>query len=251
MNKQLGILGGLGIGAGLMYLFDPDRGRRRRMFIRDKALHFYRTEARVGDTLIRQIVNKTRGILAESEKLLSNEPVDDDVLVERIRAMLGRVVTHPAPIEVTAIDGHVTLGGHILKNEIPDLLAAVKRVPGVKRVENMVQGHAESENLPFLRPAVVPMVAKYKAGLPPSAKMVMGGVGGTIAAIGLRRGGALGGTLGVLGLGMLARATSARERRRLTRAGIAARQRKHAQTDVQQEVSMAAPAFRDYEEEIY
>lgn len=250
MNKQLGVLGGLGIGAGLMYLFDPDRGRRRRMFIRDKAVHLYKTEAHVGDTLAKQIVNKTRGLLAESERLISNQPVDDDVLVERIRASLGRTVSHPGPIEVSAMEGHVTLDGHILKNEIDDLIAAVKRVPGVRRVESILQAHTESEDLSFLRPAVLPMVAKYKTGLSPAAKLITGIVGGTITSIGVKRGGALGGALGVLGLGMLVRATSARERKRLTRAGIAAQQRKRAQNDVQQEVSMAAPAFRDYEEEI-
>jgi hypothetical protein len=252
MDKRFGILSGLGIGAGLMYLFDPDRGRRRRLFIRDKAVHIYRTEARAGDSVIRQIINRTRGAVAESKKLLSTELVDDDVLVERIRAMLGRVVSHPGPIEITAADGHVTLGGHILKDEIPELIAAVKHVPGVKRVENIMHGHAQAEDIAFLRPAVVPMVARYKTGSSPTARMLTGGLGGALTAVGLRRGGALGGGLGVLGLGMLIQATSARQHRRLTRAGSAA-QRRHAAAAYdaeRQEVSMAAPAFRDNVEDM-
>lgn len=37
MNKKLALVGGLGLGAALMYLFDPDRGRGRRALIREKA----------------------------------------------------------------------------------------------------------------------------------------------------------------------------------------------------------------------
>ncbi len=36
MNKAFVLLGGIGVGAGLMYVFDPDRGGRRRALMRDK-----------------------------------------------------------------------------------------------------------------------------------------------------------------------------------------------------------------------
>ena len=39
MKQRHVLLTGLGLGAGLMYLFDPDRGRRRRTRIRDAAGH--------------------------------------------------------------------------------------------------------------------------------------------------------------------------------------------------------------------
>jgi len=38
-------------------------------------------------------------------------PVDDDVLVERVRAHLGRAVSHPHAVDVGAADGVVTLRG--------------------------------------------------------------------------------------------------------------------------------------------
>lgn len=37
MSKIFFIVGGMWLGAGLMYLLDPDRGKRRRNAIRDKA----------------------------------------------------------------------------------------------------------------------------------------------------------------------------------------------------------------------
>ena len=36
MRKELVGLGGLGFGAALMYMFDPDRGSRRRALLSDK-----------------------------------------------------------------------------------------------------------------------------------------------------------------------------------------------------------------------
>ena len=36
MNKGVALIGGVGLGAALMYIFDPDRGGRRRALIRDK-----------------------------------------------------------------------------------------------------------------------------------------------------------------------------------------------------------------------
>ncbi len=39
MNKGLSMIGGVGLGAGLEYLFDPEVGNRRRAMLRDKAIH--------------------------------------------------------------------------------------------------------------------------------------------------------------------------------------------------------------------
>ena len=37
MTKESALIGGAGLGAGLMYLLDPDRGKRRRALVRDQA----------------------------------------------------------------------------------------------------------------------------------------------------------------------------------------------------------------------
>ena len=36
MNKGVALIGGVGLGAALMYIFDPDRGKRRRALVQDK-----------------------------------------------------------------------------------------------------------------------------------------------------------------------------------------------------------------------
>jgi hypothetical protein len=40
------LIGGLGLGAGLMYVFDPDRGKRRRAMARDKAESLWKDSGR-------------------------------------------------------------------------------------------------------------------------------------------------------------------------------------------------------------
>lgn len=75
MDKRnpLTLLGGLGLGAGLMYLLDPDGGRRRRALARDKALH----GLKVGGTALRgkstDLGNRTRGLVAKTRSLLRPE----------------------------------------------------------------------------------------------------------------------------------------------------------------------------------
>ena len=62
MKGILAMLGGLGIGALIMYLFDPQGGNRRRALIREKAVKFNRQarESIVGKA--RDISNRAHGI---------------------------------------------------------------------------------------------------------------------------------------------------------------------------------------------
>jgi hypothetical protein len=67
MNKALTILGGLGAGAALMYLFDPDRGNRRRALIRDKAVSLNRRTQRAVTGKVEDLRNRTKGMLHEAK----------------------------------------------------------------------------------------------------------------------------------------------------------------------------------------
>ena len=64
---------GAAIGAGLMYLFDPSRGRQRRAWIRDTTA---RTWNETGDTIekrTRDLSNRAQGVLHHAAGLLSPE----------------------------------------------------------------------------------------------------------------------------------------------------------------------------------
>jgi hypothetical protein len=41
-NKRFKIISTIGLGAFLMYVFDPQQGRRRRAWLRDKLIHYNR-----------------------------------------------------------------------------------------------------------------------------------------------------------------------------------------------------------------
>ena len=134
------MLTGLGLGVGLMYFLDPERGRRRRALIRDKVAH----AAHAGNDAIgafgRDISHRLAGVSARARGAFHGGPVDDSVLVERVRSRMGRVVSHPHAIEVDAADGCVRLRGSILQSELPRLMQTIARVRGVRSIDNNLRG---------------------------------------------------------------------------------------------------------------
>ncbi|HET6342246.1 MAG TPA: BON domain-containing protein, partial [Gemmatimonadota bacterium] len=152
MTSKASVLGGLGLGAGLMYLLDPDRGRRRRALVRDQlSSRIGNSEAFLGKT-VRDSANRSRGLVARARsRVTPGGRVTDDVLVERVRSKLGRYVSHPGAIEVDAHRGRVVLRGQILAGESEDLLSAVASVPGVHHVENELEVHERPGDVPALQ----------------------------------------------------------------------------------------------------
>jgi hypothetical protein len=150
-STSVGLISGAAIGAGLMYLADPDRGSRRRSFVRDKVVHGIRLFSDVSDKGIRDMRNRTRGVAAEAWCAVKPEHVSDDILVDRVRAKIGRTVSHPSAIEVSAKHGRITLSGPVLESEADDLIDAAYSVRAVRDVESRVETHRTSENVPGLQ----------------------------------------------------------------------------------------------------
>jgi hypothetical protein len=92
----------VGLGAALMFLFDPDNGRRRRSLLTNKP----------------------------------GSPADDNVLVERVRAALVLVVPDANGIDVKVRDGCVILKGPVTHDQMGEIVACARRVRGVQQVEN-------------------------------------------------------------------------------------------------------------------
>lgn len=64
---MLGAVGvGLGAGAVVEYLFDPDRGRARRVRIRDRSVHAVHEARGWLDVLSRDVANRARGRVASA-----------------------------------------------------------------------------------------------------------------------------------------------------------------------------------------
>ena len=67
MRGALALLSGLGVGAALMYLFDPNEGNRRRALIRDKALKINRQTQEAMSGRMEHLSNRAKGLLHETK----------------------------------------------------------------------------------------------------------------------------------------------------------------------------------------
>src|SRR5882762_3565758 len=115
------VLLGAAIGAGIMYLLDPDGGRRRRALLRDQLVSAgHKTSDAVGATS-RDVTNRARGVVAELRGRLRREHV-------------GAIETHVS-------DGRVTLRGPVLSEEVERLLRRVRGVRGVEEVLSELEVH--------------------------------------------------------------------------------------------------------------
>ena len=125
------LLAGAGLGAALTFVFDPNLGGRRRALVRDKIVRASHVTRDGFSASSRDLRNRARGVVAATRGRLWRGEVDDEVLVERVRAKLGRACSHPRAIDVIAKSGDVTLRGPILADEVDDLLALAASVRGV------------------------------------------------------------------------------------------------------------------------
>lgn len=116
------LIAGIGVGAGCMYLMDPNRGRPRRVLLRDKTEAAYRRVRTSVASAQSDFANREHGLIANVKSTVQRGSVDDERLVERVRAKLGRLVSHPHAIDVIARNGRITVSGAVLEHEAAQLL---------------------------------------------------------------------------------------------------------------------------------
>ena len=160
MNKGVALVGGVGLGAALMYIFDPDRGKRRRTLIRDKVEAAGNKISDKAEKTGRDLKNRAYGVVAETKSIFQHDEVTDDVIVDRVRSRLGRIPVHVGAFDITARDGVVTLRGQILADELPKVLRAARFVRGVKGIDNQFDVHERAGNVPALQGQPQPLGAR-------------------------------------------------------------------------------------------
>ena len=201
------VAGGIGLGAGIVYVLDPNRGRRRRGLVRDRITHLVGVADYALGATVRDVTNRTRGVIVESRAMLYREDVPDDVLERRVRSKLGHYVSHPASIGVVVHEGRVFLSGPILASEVEPFLGAIRRVHGVQGIENRLDEHERREDISGLQGGVERTGEQYEmlqSHWSPTARVLAFLAGGTLAWWGAGRRGPLGMTLGLLGAGLFA-----------------------------------------------
>lgn len=166
-----GIIGSLALGAIAMYAFDPDKGRRRRALARDKAYSLLIDTRHAAGVTRRDVAHRIEGLHARARRLWTTRPTADDLqLIERVRARMGRMVSHPHAIQVGALHGRVTLSGPILAHEAPSLVAAVRTVWGVHGVEDLLVVHDHPESIPSLQGGIDPLASQPHEHWPPALR---------------------------------------------------------------------------------
>ncbi len=151
MSQLLVLLGGAGVGAGLMYFLDPERGNARRAMVRDKAGSLvFQTTNTVGNTA-QNLANHARGLFAAPASMLRRTPLSDEELSQKVKSTIGPYTSHAAAIQVTSHHGRVTLSGPILADEVKPLIERAARVPGVRAVQNNLTAYQSPDQIPGLQ----------------------------------------------------------------------------------------------------
>lgn len=172
-KDQLTLLGGVGLGAGLMYLLDPSGGGQRRALVRNKSV---------------DVGNRTRGLAAKASSRLRHDDASDAVLEARVRSKMGRAVSHASAITVDAREGQIVLSGNVLAAELDGLLSAVQSVRGVQSVENRLEVHDSSETSPSLQDGRLSRLGSgLRSGIQKPRRATLGvlGLGAVAGAVGL------------------------------------------------------------------
>ncbi len=246
IERDLFFLGGLAVGARLMYMLDPDRGRRRRALARDRVAWAFHQMQHTLDRSVRDLANRVKGAAAEVVSDLIPEAVDDTVLVDRVRAKLGRAVSHPGAIHAYARDGVITLEGAVLEEEVEDLLLAVRSVRGVRAVVNKAMVYVDGNDVPELQGTghlIGPPFELLRENWKPATRMLVGTAGAGLAAYGfLYRRDLLGAVIGFLGAGAMVR--TAINERIIPLPGIADR---HHGVELQKTVHFKVPVEKVFE----
>jgi len=243
MSKVFKVIGAAGAGAGLMYLLDPDRGKRRRALLRNKTVHISRIASDAAGKTRRDIRNHLLGAFAEVEALfVDNGPVSNDVLEARVRSKLGRVVSHPSAVEVKAVEGLIIITGQILANEVHPLLDSVTCIQGVKNIENRLEVHEQAGDISALqggRQRRGQGFGPLKTNWSPTTRLVATAAGSALAVYGAKRRNIAGAMMSSVGLGILARALTNFETSRLL--GIDGGRKV---IDIQKTINIEAPVDR-------
>ncbi len=174
-----GALAGLAAGAGLVYFLDPRRGPGRRSQAVQRAGRVAREMEATVEAGARDLSQRVRGIAHKARMRMARDLAPDEVVIERVRARLGRLSAHPHAIRVSCRGGHVELTGPALRAEHARVVRGVRMVRGVREVEDHLDLHETAEGVSLLHgaPAPGPAHEMPQTRWSPGARLVAGVTG--------------------------------------------------------------------------
>lgn len=244
MSKLRALLFGASAGAGATYYLDRGLGKRRRALLIDKLDHASHVMDDAAVATYRDCIHRGRGFAAELLGLFSEDSASDDVIGARVRSKLGHVCSHPGAIGIQVQDGNVWLSGNVLRPEIEQTLAGVRRVKGVRGVKHDFVPHDDGSHVSDLQGGVVRTGERFEffqERWAPSARLLAGGAGLTCINAARRLPMPLGILLGGAGGLLTARAASNLSLKRMF--GVGAEQRA---IDIKKSLHIKAPIDQCY-----
>ena len=200
--KPFNFFTGIGVALVASYLFDPRQGKRRRIQISQRIARFERRKMRALHSAWEDARNRFSGVFSEAKSVFHHDDSPDAVIEARVRSALGRHSDHPSAIEVSCLDGIVTLGGHILADEVQEVVTTARRVRGVKSIDNVLHVHQSPEELSLLQ-GEPRHVRQGPRPMRPGTALMVGSAGLGLTLLGMTRKGTAGRILGIVGVGML------------------------------------------------
>jgi len=218
------LLTSLGLGAGLMYFYDPRLGNRRRALVRDKVNSLVDSVDDSVDVAMEDMRNRARGVLAELSAKLSDQGAPDWILEERVRTNLGRIPRHSRALQVQADGGRIYLRGPALREDVDAIVKTAVRTRGVHGVENELQVFDTREDISALQGSPSPkrqVLPEWQQQNWSPAMRLISGVGGSLLTLyGLTRRGITKPVLSTAGLVLTARGVTNLDPRSLLGLGL-------------------------------
>jgi len=184
--------------AGVMYYFDAGSGRRRRAEFGQRSAGAARRGVSRLQAASRDLAHRVYGLGARATARIRRGEVAPTVLVERVRARLGRVVSHPGAVHVSADEQHtVRLTGAVLAWEHEPLRRAIAQVAGVGAIRDELEVHESAQQVSALQGGARRALRgpADEAGATAALRLLMALAGSSLLVGGSRRRG----TLGVMG----------------------------------------------------
>lgn len=201
--------------AGVMYYFDANSGRSRRIALGQRSAGAMRRSLARLQAASRDLAHRAVGLVARATAALRGGEVAPEVLVERVRARLGRVVSHPGAVHVSADEQHsVRLTGVVLAWEHEPLRRAVAGIAGVAAIRDELEVHESAAHVSALQGGArrARRIAATDSGST-ALRLLMALAGGSLLLGGSRRRGTLGAVSAAAGGALLLRSVAPPRRR--------------------------------------
>ncbi|HLQ33087.1 MAG TPA: BON domain-containing protein [Chloroflexota bacterium] len=136
------LLAAFALGAAVMYLLDPDMGKRRRNMAVDRTAGVTRRAARgmgrAGRKIGTDMAGKRQALLHGQHD--GREPLDDATLAHKVESVLFRDPDVPkGSLNINAEHGVVVIRGEVrTPDQIRDIEQRVERIDGVQEVRSML-----------------------------------------------------------------------------------------------------------------